>query len=109
MDWSPHVPPPEGRGLGGLFLMLVFPSAPAPLCNCCRKVLAPRTNPTSCYLMSSHRTVENLAAAAGSEQPGHFYELSYEILGVSPLGRSRQNISRTMRIERGAAPTLHPP
>lgn len=49
MDWSPHVPPPEGRGLGGLFLVLVSPSAPAPLCNCCRKVLAPRTNPTSCY------------------------------------------------------------
>lgn len=66
MDWSPHTLlqiPPEGGGLGVaetgvVFLELVSPSAPAPLCNCCRKVLAPRTNPTFCYLLSSHRALE---------------------------------------------------
>lgn len=57
VDWKPHVLlliPPEAGGLGVtergvLSLELVSPSAPAPLCNCCRKVLAPRTNLTFCY------------------------------------------------------------
>lgn len=50
MDWGPHMLlqiPPKGGGLGVtergvFFLELVSPSAPALLCNCCRKGPCPK-------------------------------------------------------------------
>ena len=88
MDWSPHVLlqiPPEGGGLGVaergvFFLELVSPSTPAPLCNHCRKVLAPRTNLTFRYLLSSHRALENLSVASRIAATKEFLDLPRAVL-----------------------------